>query len=729
MSDTVPALLLVLITLILPPVGVALVAGCGVDLLVNICLTLLGYIPGHIHAFYIEYVYYDRRDRARHGQLTGVPAPGVYSDRTSPALRAPTSTLADESPQTHNASASPAKKRKLTFAEQEVGKAEKLAAKEEKARLRAEEKARKEEEKRLRDEEKRRKAEEKDVERAKRESQRAEKDAEKAEKRRAKEAERVRKLAENVKKEKSQTRIGAFFGRPAPASTPPSTPGDDLTRISSRRSSVGSIDVPPPVLDNKPSSNQSDFSKWILPFFPHDHTVLAPHNRFLASGAAASVWLDLSTQYPNTMSQPLSQHFARRRKKDTHAVPVKTLVNLIRVDAQNSVHTCDEASLMLSKTPYKILQFCEDVRPPYQGTYSRQVSPHSARRLSRKPVLRALPDTDYDYDSEADTGLCWEGETNLDGLSLDITAYRLDLLHYGAELPINPFSDDHWSVTGKDMPVEGMSTSMTQHSAMQPPRIPLATVNLPNGTVSRGVSSFHTGTTQKETKEPQVQKSKVKRFDKPVKMISDNLLPAFKAAVAGNDLNKVALVEILKKKFPTCSKDSIKGTLESVASSLHRTLVQLRQFSGSAALLESLPVRIYGRGTGTTQTIDVEGELYKIQTDTYQVLGGNETAPSPVSYSLASLGSCAQVTGSVVARDHYIKLGEWDVAVEGWLPTAVFVEGKQGNPNWEKVVLKVRVQTNIKGGNDDPKFKHYVSEAERRCPIVQLFIRSGIEFN
>ncbi|EXJ76598.1 uncharacterized protein A1O5_01106 [Cladophialophora psammophila CBS 110553] len=81
MSDTIPALLIILITILCPPVGVYLVAGCGADLFVNICLTLLGYLPGHIHAFYIEYVYFDRRDRARHGQLTGRHAPGVYSER------------------------------------------------------------------------------------------------------------------------------------------------------------------------------------------------------------------------------------------------------------------------------------------------------------------------------------------------------------------------------------------------------------------------------------------------------------------------------------------------------------------------------------------------------------------------------------------------------------------------------------------------------------------------
>ncbi|KAI9296131.1 plasma membrane proteolipid 3 [Neoconidiobolus thromboides FSU 785] len=40
-------------TILLPPLGVLLDRGCGVDLLINVLLTLLGYIPGLIHALYI----------------------------------------------------------------------------------------------------------------------------------------------------------------------------------------------------------------------------------------------------------------------------------------------------------------------------------------------------------------------------------------------------------------------------------------------------------------------------------------------------------------------------------------------------------------------------------------------------------------------------------------------------------------------------------------------------
>ncbi|PGH27126.1 hypothetical protein AJ80_01082 [Polytolypa hystricis UAMH7299] len=62
---------------LLPPLGVFFISGCSPDFLINICLTLLGYFPGHIHAFYCEYVYYERRSKG----YTGSRAPGIFSER------------------------------------------------------------------------------------------------------------------------------------------------------------------------------------------------------------------------------------------------------------------------------------------------------------------------------------------------------------------------------------------------------------------------------------------------------------------------------------------------------------------------------------------------------------------------------------------------------------------------------------------------------------------------
>lgn len=55
-------------------------AGCGVDVLINIGLTLLGYLPGHVHAFYIIYVYYSRQDHQA-AAAAYERAPGIYSER------------------------------------------------------------------------------------------------------------------------------------------------------------------------------------------------------------------------------------------------------------------------------------------------------------------------------------------------------------------------------------------------------------------------------------------------------------------------------------------------------------------------------------------------------------------------------------------------------------------------------------------------------------------------
>ncbi|MEL6752947.1 MAG: YqaE/Pmp3 family membrane protein [Pseudomonadota bacterium] len=46
------SLLTILLNVFLPPVGVALHRGIGVQFLISIVLTLIGWIPGIIHAFW-----------------------------------------------------------------------------------------------------------------------------------------------------------------------------------------------------------------------------------------------------------------------------------------------------------------------------------------------------------------------------------------------------------------------------------------------------------------------------------------------------------------------------------------------------------------------------------------------------------------------------------------------------------------------------------------------------
>jgi uncharacterized membrane protein YqaE (UPF0057 family) len=39
----ISSILLIIITIFVPPIGVFIISGCGADLLINICLTILGY--------------------------------------------------------------------------------------------------------------------------------------------------------------------------------------------------------------------------------------------------------------------------------------------------------------------------------------------------------------------------------------------------------------------------------------------------------------------------------------------------------------------------------------------------------------------------------------------------------------------------------------------------------------------------------------------------------------
>lgn len=52
-SSSTGDILRILLSVLLPPLGVFLEEGLGTQFLINIVLTLLGYIPGLVHAIWI----------------------------------------------------------------------------------------------------------------------------------------------------------------------------------------------------------------------------------------------------------------------------------------------------------------------------------------------------------------------------------------------------------------------------------------------------------------------------------------------------------------------------------------------------------------------------------------------------------------------------------------------------------------------------------------------------
>jgi len=58
---------LIIVAILFPPAAAGFITGCSCDLLINICLTILGYIPGHIHAFWLIYRRIQAEERYGYG--------------------------------------------------------------------------------------------------------------------------------------------------------------------------------------------------------------------------------------------------------------------------------------------------------------------------------------------------------------------------------------------------------------------------------------------------------------------------------------------------------------------------------------------------------------------------------------------------------------------------------------------------------------------------------------
>lgn len=138
-----------------------------------------------------------------------------------------------------------------------------------------------------------------------------------------------------------------------------------------------------------------------------------------------------------------------------------------------------------------------------------------------------------------------------------------------------------------------------------------------------------------------------------------------------------------------------------------------------------VPFAVSGQGSGVAQTLTASGEAgHVFHADAFPAFGGADSAPSPLYYALGALTSCNQVTGALVAKDLGIRLGKWTFEVQGDLDTAVLVGGADGNANFDRVEVRATVETDA----DAEQFDRFVSETARRCPVTQLFQRSGLEF-
>ncbi|CZT21576.1 uncharacterized protein RCC_07440 [Ramularia collo-cygni] len=535
----------------------------------------------------------------------------------------------------------PTKRRKLTPSEKvEAARLKDTKAREtaEKKALKEAEKARKEEEKakqqiirdenkRLNDEKKRQKAEEAEA------------------KKREKELAKQREAHEKLEKERKQMRLGNFFQTPA---TPARQDGDgnESQPGTARRKSLSlepydavaerikisaspARGTPPP--EKKPVVSKraglSDYQRTFLPFMLPTNSTLAPLPQ---QSSATSDLFDHELDDPSLREKfdlgiadsyaELAHYFAVE-PGTTRGEPVrsiKEIVGLIDGTVKQPIdltgmHAGDNALDHLRKASIRHIEFQQDVRPAYFGTYTKISSPRKLHRVRRNPFIRARPDTDYDNDSEAEweepeegdeeimseaedeadsqgdaneiddflddeednakskrrvatgelvpetTGLCWENEAHhlyvVESIETNkqppvMHGMRIGMMLPGlTEMTIDPFSDAYWQSTAMQPP----------GGSMPPPRAPLQPrLNVPE-TGLVGATEGHRGPI---TTVAASQNQGAKRGPKPApRTLSKEDLAEFKEAVIDSPLGKLELQKGLKARFPKLTHDAIKETL------------------------------------------------------------------------------------------------------------------------------------------------------------------------
>jgi chromatin assembly factor 1 subunit A len=294
------------------------------------------------------------------------------------------------------------KRAKLTFAEKEL----KRINKEIKEREKADERARKEAER----EEKRLALE---AEKAAKEEKRRRREEE----RRLKEEEKLRIEEEKRKKERAQKTLNSFFKVPAASPAAAKNSLEQRSSMSPAPSNsvpsnpVGAVDSP-----STPSKPEiSYYDKQFPPFFIKEGVEMAPINRFERDEEASANRQRVIDSYIVEKRDPGHQlsfdalslfHLPRRPARGKRVIPLREIMAQFSGNATRPIDLTDSnkpksPTDLLRAVPLKFLQFQEDVRPPYRGTYT-SLPLHGVRKLARNPLRRDLPDTNYDYDSEAE---------------------------------------------------------------------------------------------------------------------------------------------------------------------------------------------------------------------------------------------------------------------------------------------------------------------------------------
>ncbi|KAI0135698.1 chromatin assembly factor 1 subunit A-domain-containing protein [Daldinia grandis] len=459
------------------------------------------------------------------------------------------------------------------------------------------------------------KRQKKEAEAAERAKKKAADDAAKAAKIAEKEKKDAAKEAAKRKKEEAKGRqqnmLAVFVQRALNA--PPKKAAEQITKPPVESDAAASS----PKAQSQSKPGKSAYDRVFQPFFVKPDVMLAPQP-FEMDDETKDVKSTILDQYirgersefnPKPFNPAETFNLAFTRKRGIIPPSVKSIMESLHNETEEAgtktesqtKKLAENAQERLNAITTKYLSFYEDVRPPYFGTVTTPIEATKLRFISRRPVGKVLP-LNYDYDSEAEwveddgedlddedddddshdgdgemedflddsedqptttrpaflgekepvsTGICFEDRMRV-GPCPTTYKYQLELLldipedHSG----IDPFSTSYWPAPAKRAATKSaVASTPAPLASMPPPDVPTGASTLASST---GNSL------------PAVENQNV---------VPKDVFDEFRQAIISDELKeftKGTIIEMLAKKFPSCTKAQVKVTLDKVA---HRVSV------------------------------------------------------------------------------------------------------------------------------------------------------------
>ncbi len=106
---------------------------------------------------------------------------------------------------------------------------------------------------------------------------------------------------------------------------------------------------------------------------------------------------------------------------------------------------------------------------------------------------------------------------------------------------------------------------------------------------------------------------------------------------------------------------------------------------------------------------------FEIAIDEPPVLGGNDEAPNPVEYTLASLAGCLNVVAYIVAKERNITIESLKIDLEGNLNPAKFLGQDMTNrAGFQNIDVKVYIKSDV----SPEVLADWLRVVKERCPVT-----------